>query len=85
MIQLVCQVAPLSLEKACSHLGVLAQVDEGIMLNHQCSDLPWFARQLAFWPFDFVVHQPSELLLELKKVSERLNKGCEQRRNLAQK
>ncbi|TMP40986.1 transcriptional regulator [Pseudoalteromonas citrea] len=66
-------------------IGVLAQVDEGIMLNHQCSDLPWFARQLAFWPFDFVVHQPSELLLELKKVSERLNKGCEQRRNLAQK
>ncbi|KGJ93929.1 helix-turn-helix transcriptional regulator [Colwellia psychrerythraea] len=55
-------------------IGLLVAVVDGVILHHQCSDLAWFARQLAFWPFDFEVNRPSQLRLELKCVAERLVK-----------
>ena len=55
-------------------IRLLVQVEGGVILHHQCSDLAWFARQLAFWPFEFVVHRPTELHLEVKHLANRLLK-----------
>ncbi|MCJ8300757.1 MAG: YafY family transcriptional regulator [Pseudomonadales bacterium] len=53
-------------------LGELSQVDSGVLLKHRCSDLGWFARELAHWPFNFKVHRPSQLHVELKLLAARL-------------
>jgi len=55
-------------------IGLLVQVEGGVILHHQCSDLAWFARQLAYWPFDFEVYSPTQLHLEVKYVANRLLK-----------
>lgn len=55
-------------------IGLLLQVEGGVILHHQCSDLAWFARQLAYWPFDFEVYSPTQLHLEVKYVANRLLK-----------
>ncbi len=53
-------------------MGLLTHTENGVILHHQCDDLAWFARQLAFWPFEFTVIQPTELFTELKKVATRI-------------
>jgi len=58
-------------------VGLLVQVENGVILHHECCDLAWFARQLAFWPFEFKVNHPSQLNSEIEKVSSRLIKSLE--------
>ncbi|EPJ48451.1 MAG: hypothetical protein OFPI_29420 [Osedax symbiont Rs2] len=53
-------------------LGELQLTASGVLLKHQCSDLAWFARQLAHWPFNFKVMGPSQLTDELKKLATKL-------------
>ncbi|WP_091985329.1 helix-turn-helix transcriptional regulator [Pseudoalteromonas denitrificans] len=54
------------------NMGLLIQTDKGVLLHHECSDLSWFARQLALWPFNFEIYQPNQLHLEVKALANRL-------------
>jgi predicted DNA-binding transcriptional regulator YafY len=56
-------------------IGLLVQVENGVILHHECSELAWFARQLAFWPFEFKVYHPSQLHIEVKHIAVRLLKS----------
>jgi predicted DNA-binding transcriptional regulator YafY len=42
-------------------IGIQEVCDEGVMLHGTSDDLPWIARQLARFPFEFVIHEPEEL------------------------
>ena len=53
-------------------IGELQQTALGVLLKHHCSDLAWFARQLAHWPFNFKLQGPSALNDELKKLAAKL-------------
>lgn len=53
-------------------IGVLEQVDAGVLLHNQSDDLEWFARILAALPFEFQIEQPERLRDEVSKVARRL-------------
>ncbi|MFZ6765808.1 helix-turn-helix transcriptional regulator [Undibacterium sp. Di26W] len=53
-------------------IGVLEQCSEGVLLHNQSDDLDWLARQLAALPFEFVIHKPQQLRVEMKALVKRL-------------
>lgn len=56
-------------------IGVLVQSSDGVLLHNQSDDLGWFARQLAALPFEFVIHKPQQLRLEMRALVRRLTKA----------
>ncbi|WP_222619263.1 helix-turn-helix transcriptional regulator [Undibacterium hunanense] len=56
-------------------IGVLEQCSDGVLLHNQSDDLDWLARQLAALPFEFVIHKPQQLRLEVKALARRLTKA----------
>ncbi|MFZ6720384.1 helix-turn-helix transcriptional regulator [Undibacterium sp. Ji49W] len=56
-------------------IGVLEQCSVGVLLHNQSDDLDWLARQLAALPFEFVIHKPQQLRLEMKALARRLTKA----------
>jgi predicted DNA-binding transcriptional regulator YafY len=48
-------------------LGVLEQREDGLLLRGSTDNLDWLARQLARFPFDFVIHEPEGLREALRK------------------
>lgn len=53
-------------------LGVLEADKSGVIMRGSVEDLDWLARQISIFSFDFVVREPKELKLELKKHSVKL-------------
>jgi predicted DNA-binding transcriptional regulator YafY len=53
-------------------LGVLEVDKDGVIMRGSVDDLDWLARQISIFSFDFVVHEPEELKVELKKHSVKL-------------
>jgi predicted DNA-binding transcriptional regulator YafY len=53
-------------------LGVLEPCSEGVIIRGSVEDLDWLARQISIFSFDFVVHEPQELKVELQKHATRL-------------
>jgi predicted DNA-binding transcriptional regulator YafY len=53
-------------------LGILEADKDGVIMRGSVEDLDWLARQLSIFSFDFVVRQPGELRVELKKHSVKL-------------
>jgi predicted DNA-binding transcriptional regulator YafY len=53
-------------------LGVLEAAKDGVIMRGSVEDLDWLARQLSIFSFDFVVREPDELRVELKKHSVKL-------------
>jgi predicted DNA-binding transcriptional regulator YafY len=53
-------------------LGVLETSQDGVVMRGSVEDLDWLARQISIFSFDFVVKEPDELKVELKKHSVKL-------------
>ena len=53
-------------------LGILEADKDGVIMRGSVEDLDWLARQLSIFSFDFVVREPGELRVELKKHSVKL-------------
>ena len=53
-------------------LGILEADEDGVIMRGSVEDLDWLARQISIFSFDFVVREPSELRVELKKHSVKL-------------
>jgi len=39
-------------------LGLLQQLDDGVLLRAQADNLDWFARELSRLPFEFEIRRP---------------------------
>ncbi len=48
-------------------LGLLEPREEGVLLRGSTDDLDWLARQLAKFSFNFVVHEPEQLRVALRR------------------
>ncbi len=55
-------------------LGALEPNKDGVIMRGSVEDLDWLARQVSVFSFDFVVHEPDELKVELQKHSAKLGK-----------
>ncbi|MBI5035226.1 MAG: YafY family transcriptional regulator [Chloroflexi bacterium] len=53
-------------------LGILEPRDDGVLLNGRTDDLDWLARQIAGFPFAFVVKKPKQLRAALRRRAEEL-------------
>jgi len=53
-------------------LGVLEAHQDGVLMRGSVEDLDWLARQISIFSFDFIVHEPQELKVELQKHSHKL-------------
>jgi predicted DNA-binding transcriptional regulator YafY len=56
-------------------LGVLEADKNGVLLRGSVEDLDWLARQISIFSFDFVVHEPEELKIEIKKHAAKLSRN----------
>jgi predicted DNA-binding transcriptional regulator YafY len=52
--------------------ATLEETPAGVLLRCFAEHLGWIAHFLAGLPFDFVIHQPSELRAELRRLAERI-------------
>ena len=52
--------------------GLLEPAQGGVLLRTSADDLAWFARQLAGLPFDFRIHTPARLRVELARCATRM-------------
>ncbi len=48
-------------------LGLLKPCRDGVLLHGSADDMDWLARQLAKFTFNFVVHEPEQLRVALRK------------------
>ncbi|HZF26387.1 MAG TPA: YafY family protein [Steroidobacteraceae bacterium] len=55
-------------------LGLLQQLDDGVLLRAQADNLDWFARELSRLPFEFEIRRPTELRAALLKCAERMQR-----------
>lgn len=55
-------------------LGQLSEVEEGILMTCYVQSLPWFAGFLTGLTLPMTIHQPPELLQELHKLIERVQR-----------
>jgi predicted DNA-binding transcriptional regulator YafY len=53
-------------------IATLEQASDGVMLRCSVGQLEWIAHFLSGLSFPFIVLQPTELLQELRKLSERI-------------
>ena len=53
-------------------LGVLEPVKDGVIMRGSVEDLDWLARQISIFSFEFIVREPEQLKIELKKHSVKL-------------
>jgi predicted DNA-binding transcriptional regulator YafY len=54
-------------------LGILEAAEDGILLRGSVEDLDWLARQISIFSFDFVVREPIELKIEIRKHAAKLS------------
>ena len=55
-------------------LGLLEQLEDGVLLRAQADNLDWFARELSRLPFEFEIRRPTELRDALLKCAGRLER-----------
>jgi predicted DNA-binding transcriptional regulator YafY len=48
-------------------LGLLEPCEDGVLLRGSTDDLDWLARQLARLPFNFLVREPEQLRVALRR------------------
>jgi predicted DNA-binding transcriptional regulator YafY len=53
-------------------LGILEAGKDGVSMRGSVEDLDWLARQISIFSFDFVVLEPEELKLEIRKHATKL-------------
>lgn len=64
---------PMAREAFTSGFGLLAPMEDGVLLRSTADDLDWFARRLAGLPFDFDIRTPKRLRTALDKCATRLH------------